>query len=684
MRHVANNRRFLAAILGIAVIMWVLFLGAGCKPRGGSADKDEKERAMQDNPSEYSNLDLSGKVNAPELSGGHGWLNVSRPLTLKELRGKVVALDFWTFCCINCMHGIPTLRRLERKYPEELVVIGVHSAKFTNEQVTENIREAALSYDVEHPVVNDSDFAIWNAYGVNAWPTIVVIDPDGKIVFKQSGEPDFALLDATVSGLIKKFDGKISKEKIPLALEKDKATATVLAFPGKALVDEKSGRLFVADSGHNRIVISGLDGKVQAIAGSGERGLKDGAFEEAKFDSPQGLLLVGEVLYAADTNNHCLRVLDLKQGRVATVAGNGGQSIFGAGGGAALKTALSSPWDLARIGERPEIYIAMAGCHQIWVYDPGKATVEVFAGTGQEGISDGPRLNAVLAQTSGLATDGTNLYFADSEVSALRMVDFTSPREEVRSLIGTGLFDFGDKDGDFGQALLQHPLGVAYRDGVVYVADTYNHKIKAADLKARSISTLAGTGKPGVGTAETPQFSSPGGLCVAGDKLYIADTNNHAIRVVDVKTRALTTVQFDLSDMEEAGPAVFDIPESAAVIDAGGNSLAAGSTVEITLKFREGFHLNTLGKPLVQLRVTGADGKTWVSRKFEAQVSGDAITFKIETGDIAEPKKIEAGLTIYYCTSDDQGVCCIGFARMSAPGGKEAGKVKLTRVVGAP
>ena len=638
---------------------------------------------MSKSDSHRDNLDLSGKLPAPELTGGHGWLNVAKPLTLKELRGKVVILDFWTFCCINCMHGLPTLHKLEKKYPDALVVIGVHSAKFTNERVTDNIRDAILSYGIEHPVVNDSDFAIWNSYGVNTWPTVALIDPEGKVVFAASGEPEFDLFDTAVAGLIKKFNGDINKAPIPLALEKDKAPVTLLSFPGKVLADEKSRRLFIADTGHNRIVIANLDGKVQAIAGSGEQGRSDGAFADAKFDSPQGMALVGDILYIADTNNHALRAIDLKKQTVTTVAGTGEQAFFGASSGPALKTALSSPWDLLRIDDKPDIYIAMAGLHQIWVYNPDNATVAPFAGNGSENIVDGPRLRSSLAQTSGLTTDGTNIYFADSEVSALRMVDMASPRQEVRTLIGTGLFDFGDKDGDFAGALLQHPLGVAYKDGIVYVADTYNHKIKAADLMAKTISTLAGTGKPGVGTADAPQFNSPGGLCVLGDKLYVADTNNHAIRVIDLKTKAVSTLQLDMSSTETATTVEqFDLPPGAKVVDSAGANLPAGSVVELTVAFKPGYHLNDSAKPIVQLRVTGEDGETWVSRKFTPETSGDTVTFKIDAGTVKKPKQIDVALTIYYCATGDQGACFIEFAHLSAPAGGEAGQVKLTHRIG--
>jgi thiol-disulfide isomerase/thioredoxin len=127
--------------------------------------------------------DTRALVRAPEFPAGMQWLNTATPLRLADLRGKIVLLDFWTYCCINCMHIIPELTALERKYPNELVVIGVHSAKFHNEGDSENIRQAILRYEIQHPVVNDRDFRIWRSYAVRAWPTLMVIKPSSVKVW---------------------------------------------------------------------------------------------------------------------------------------------------------------------------------------------------------------------------------------------------------------------------------------------------------------------------------------------------------------------------------------------------------------------------------------------------------------------------------------------------------------------
>ncbi|HYX42412.1 MAG TPA: thioredoxin-like domain-containing protein, partial [Pyrinomonadaceae bacterium] len=268
-------------------------------------------------PQEYR-----GRVRAPELEGGRGWLNTDKPLTIAGLRGKVVLLDFWTYGCINCIHIIPDLKRLEAKYPNELVVIGVHSAKFANEKETDNIRRIILRYELEHPVVNDADFAIWQAYAVRAWPTRYLIDPAGYVIGRVEGEGGYEQLDKLIGDTITEFRqrGQLNEQPLKLALERAQVGDLPLAFPGKVLADAKSDRLFIADSNHNRIVVAKLDGTLIDTIGTGARGAQDGAFDKATFFRPQGLALDGDALYVADTENHLLRRVDLKTRTVETIA----------------------------------------------------------------------------------------------------------------------------------------------------------------------------------------------------------------------------------------------------------------------------------------------------------------------------------------------------------------------------
>jgi sugar lactone lactonase YvrE len=480
------------------------------------------------------------KVAAPELTGGTAWLNTSAPIRLADLRGRVVLLDFWTLCCINCIHTLPDLAKLEAKYPGVLVVIGVHTPKFDNEKNTESIRKAVLRYQISHPVVNDADQAIWRRFRVNSWPTLVLIDPDGNLYGRISGEGVYDVLDEHIGKLVKQFKAEKKLKTTPLrfdlARNAEKGDGP-LYFPGKVLADAKGNRLFIADSTHHRIVITTLDGKKVAVAGTGVEGRADGSFDKAQFSDPQGLALDGETLYVADRKNHLIRALDLKAGTVKAVAGTGEQDRTNRGGGGpALKTGLNSPWDLL-LHDR-KLFIAMAGHHQIWALDLARGNVEPYAGDGREDLKDGPLDASSFAQPSGLSSDGKNLYVADSEISAIRELPLAG-KGRVRTVVGEGLFEFGDVNGVGDKVRLQHALGVAYRDGRLYVADTYNSKIKRIDPAKRSCETFVGERG---GWLSGPTFNEPGGLSFAGDKLYVADTNAHRIRVVDLRTRAVTTL----------------------------------------------------------------------------------------------------------------------------------------------
>ena len=486
----------------------------------------------------------SARIHAPEFPTGLDWFNVAAPLSLRALRGKVVLLDFWTYGCINCLHIIPDLKRLEEKYRAELVVVGVHSAKFTNERRGENLRRILVRYDVDHPVVNDERFEIWREYGARAWPTQVLIDPEGYLVGTASGEGNGEAFDRAIAAVIQVFEaqGKIDRTPVTLSPERERLQMGTLAFPGKVLADETSDRLFIADSNHHRLLICTLDGAVVDAAGSGGFGWTDGAFDDACFYRPQGLALDGQTLYVADTENHVIRAVDLNARQVATIAGTGRQAAWGGIGGASRETSLSSPWDL-QLATRL-LFIAMAGLHQVWMLDLDRGLVMSYAGSGREARVDGPADEAAFAQPSGLSLHHSTLYVADSESNIIRAIALP-PSNDVQTLAGGDLFEFGDRDGTGDDVRLQHPLGVAWAGGAVYIADTYNHKIKRLDPTTRRVLTFAGTGEAGLadGAASQARFYEPGGLSATSTSLYIADTNNHAIRRVSLADGSTTTLE---------------------------------------------------------------------------------------------------------------------------------------------
>lgn len=490
----------------------------------------------------------SSRIHAPELTGAIEWFNVPAPLTLKKLRGKVVLLDFWTYGCINCLHILPDLKRLEAQYRQELVVIGIHSAKFTNERESENIRRIIVRYDIDHPVANDATFAIWKAYGARSWPTQVLIDPEGYVVATASGEGKGEAFDRAIAAVIQVFDEqhKIDRTPLPLSPERERVQTSTLAFPGKVLADESTERLFIADSNHHRVIVASFDGRVTDVIGRGEFGRADGTFDAAEFYRPQGLALDGDRLYIADTENHLVRVADLATRQVTTLAGTGQQAAWGGDGGAAHETALSSPWDLQLSGRL--LFVAMAGTHQIWVIDRERGLALRYAGSGREARVDGPADEAAFAQPSGLALGDDTLYVADSESNIIRAIALP-PKNDVRTLAGGDLFDFGDREGFGDDVRLQHPLGVAWRDGRLFIADTYNHRIKVLDPRTRKVTVLAGTGKPGSrdGVPSEASFYEPGGLSATSERIFVADTNNQALRSVQLSDGHVTTVQLRFS-----------------------------------------------------------------------------------------------------------------------------------------
>ncbi|MCX5161377.1 NHL domain-containing thioredoxin family protein [Streptomyces sp. NPDC127061] len=435
------------------------------------------------------------RVRAPELVGKGGWLNTGdQQYTLADLRGRIVVLDFWTFCCVNCLHVLDELRELEEKHRDTLVIIGVHSPKFVHEAEHQAVVDAVERYEVHHPVLDDPELATWKQYAVRAWPTLVVIDPEGYVVAQHAGEGHAHAIAKLVEELEAEHAAKGTLRRGDGPYVAPEPVATHLRFPGKALLLPDGGFL-VSDTTRHRLVEIESDGEtVRRHIGAGERGFGDGGPEAARFSEPQGLAVLPDGRIAvADTVNHAIRAFDPATGETTTLAGTGRQWWQGSPtSGPAREVDLSSPWDVAWFADR--LWIAMAGVHQLWTYDPATQTVRVAAGTTNEGLVDGPADEAWFAQPSGLATsaDGERLWVADSETSSVRHVERDGTGFAVRTAVGTGLFDFGHRDGAAGQALLQHPLGVtALPDGSVAVCDTYNHALRRYDPASDEVTTLA-------------------------------------------------------------------------------------------------------------------------------------------------------------------------------------------------
>lgn len=451
------------------------------------------------------------------------------------------------------------MRRVAARFPDELVVIGVHSPKFDAERETSALAAAVARHGIEHPVVNDHDFAVWKAYGARAWPTVVLIDPQGYVLAQQAAEVEAEELSRQLAGWIVEYRerGALTSEPMPFLAGPAAPPAGLLAFPAKVAIGRVDGespgtnglRAWVADTDHHRVLELALDltrprARLLRVFGGGAPGLADGAAERAAFRRPHGLASNGDTLYVADTDNHALRAIDLASGQVRTVAGTGEIARqLALPGGDPKRVALRSPWDVFAVDDI--LFVAMAGSHQIWVLMEERELL-ILAGTGREALVDGPVSEASFNQPSGLAMAGVYLFVADAEASAIRAVTLEGD-VGVTTIVGRGLFEFGDRDGRGDDVRLQHPTGIAWAAPSLYVADTYNDKVKRLDLETREATTVAGggaaDGRESAGAG--PAFAQPEGLAAGDGFLLVADTNNHRLRRVDPTSGEVETVEIE-------------------------------------------------------------------------------------------------------------------------------------------
>ncbi|KAM5561005.1 protein SUPPRESSOR OF QUENCHING 1, chloroplastic [Rosa sericea] len=550
--------------------IWNVIFGVN-QPSIAQKEGESKLERIQQFVNYISDLETRGTAPiVPEFPPKLDWLNTAPIKLSKDLKGKVVVLDFWTYCCINCMHVLPDLEFLEKKYKDmPFTVVGVHSAKFDNEKDLEAIRNAVLRYDITHPVVNDGDMYLWRELGVNSWPTFAVVGPNGRLLAQLSGEGRRKDLDDLVEAALLYYGRKkiLDNAPLPLSLEKDndpRLFTSPLKFPGKLAVDVENNRLFISDSNHNRIVVTDLDGNfIVQIGSTGEEGLRDGSFDDATFNRPQGLAYNTKknLLYVADTENHALREIDFVNETVRTLAGNGTKGSDYRGGGKGSTQLLNSPWDVCFHPVNEKVYIAMAGQHQIWQLDTADGITRAFSGDGYERNLNGSSSSSTsFAQPSGisLSPDMMELYIADSESSSIRAVVLKTGGSRLLAggdpVFSDNLFKFGDHDGMGSEVLLQHPLGVlCTKGGQIYIADSYNHKIKKLDPASKRVSTIAGTGKAGFkdGTALEAQLSEPSGIIEAKNgRLFIADTNNSLIRYIDLSNEEPELLTLELKGVQ--------------------------------------------------------------------------------------------------------------------------------------
>lgn len=591
------------------------------------------------------------------------WINVSKHLTNKDLENRVVLLDFWTYACVNCMQVLPEIQKLEEQFGDKITVIGIHSGKFNNEKNTVAIRNAVLKYNIKHAVVNDADFKIWKNFGVEAWPTLILINPKGDVEKVYAGEGNANAITNDVKKLISKYSLQLSKTDLPIALESAKAVGHVLQYPAKIAYAKnfsyknivKTSALLIADSSANKIDIASLNGAILLEVGSGQAGFRDGDISSAQFKSPKGLLYRDNILYVADTGNNALRKVDFKNNQVSTLIGTGVRGLP-INSEISVKNAaknfdLASPWDLEFFPDQNNIIIANAGTHQLIKYNITQAKLSPFAGSGSEDIVDGKYPRNALAQTSGLSAFGGKLYFVDSETSSLRVADKNG---EVKTLVGKGLFVFGHQNGSASVALMQHPVGLVADDTGVYIADTHNNIIRKYNLATGTLSDYSGNMRgDGLGSAKNTSYNEPEAIISVLDKFYIADTNNN--RIVTLNRASGNSVLLDTvpplkmpkEGMLEYLPNLEKIPSQIVKSD---------SDVTLSFVMKPGWKINESAPSFFNL--------VEIRNKKEATLISRMDWSVIKSGSVKLPKlssKREYYLqgAVYYCQDKANALCLI-------------------------
>ena len=608
----------------------------------------------------------AGSVAAPEFPGGLDWYNTGgRPLALDELRGKIVALHFWSGSCVTCVHSLPDLERLSAEAGPAVMVMGVHAPRFTGEATSPAARAAALRNEVDFPFVADNDLAVSRAWGVESQPTTVVIDPTGMIVGVHTGEDLYAALSPVIGSLVDDFTSQLDNIPGDFPLERDGLPATVLAAPAGVAVTARADRLYIADTAHHRIVVASLpDGEVLAVYGSGRPELQDGAAAGASFREPRGLALSADetMLFVADTGNHAIRAVDLESGGVSTVAGTGLLGSLPTSGGQARGTALRSPWDVAVDGD--SLYVAMAGANQLWVIDTTAGEAEPIAGTGEAGVADGAALGAHLTRPSGVvvAGDGT-LYFTDPEASSVRALDAAGAN--VTTVAGpiSGPFAFGDVDGHGRDVRYQLPLGLAGDGDLLLVTDTLNHALRTLSRSTSEVRTLAGS-EPGWRDGVSAQFREPSAIDVVGTTAYVADTGNNVIRLVDLGDGATSTLV--LRGIEAFAPTADDAGYRGTVIDVTPAEVAQGpGAVVIDIALPPNHKVNGDAPSSATWSVDG--GVVEVDDVSSASLTGAMFPVTLPATFSPGQGALTVDLNLFWCANDAESLCFIEQVRFVVP-----------------
>ncbi len=610
-------------------------------------------------PGDSSTASTIDPVPAPDFATGVQWLNVPSAPTIPQLEGKVTIIYFWTTSCLSCRSVVDDAERLENEFPEAVVPIGIHTGRFEAESDPSMIGRFLTRWGLDHAIANDADYRIWQDWGITSWPTTVVVSHDGMVAARHSGDDAYEALMPVVESLVENPPAPSNPSRVVFTNQPEAAPQTVLSFPGDVLADPAGGRLFISDTGHHRIVVADIEtDDVLDVIGSGQEGFADGDAGEANFTEPGGLALSedGSVLYVADTSNHAIREVDLATGEVETIAGTGERGRPRTG--KSLDSPLDHPWDVELIDG--DLLVSVAGSNQIWRIDLDRMELEEEAGTGRAGVDNGPKKEARLAQPSGLARNaGGLLVVADAGSSSVRLLDET----ELTALTGPvdDLFDFGETDGSAAAARFQYPLGVTTTDGMVWVADTFNHRIRGIDSSSRRVTTLAGS-QAGWRDGMNPLFSSPAGIDAAVDTLYVADRGNHSIRRVDPATGQAETVV--LKGIELLVSNTDDAYEGAEItLDAVQVTPGPGAIV-LDVAMPVGYKINPLAPSRFEW---SSSGIATIDPLASQSITGPSFPMEVVTSFSEGEGMLRADLWLVYCEADQESICLFDRTRINVP-----------------
>ncbi len=585
------------------------------------------------------------------------WFNVSQNLTRKDLEGRIVLLDFWSSNCINCLQNIPKIKKLEEKFGDKLLVIGVHSGRLDNEKNPKSVREAVITYDINHPVINDYDLEIWGDFDISSWPTLVLVNPRGKIEYQQKGSIEVEKFSKKITKLVKKYRFILNFEPLPIVLERNNIENHILNFPSKIehasnfkYKDIEINALIISNSLDNYIIVSTLDGKIIEKIGSKAAGFKDGNFKDATFNYPTGLLYRDDILYVADRGNNAIRKVDFINKKVTTVIGSGVsgdilQNLVDAKG-----FNLSSPQDLDYFPDENHIIIANLGSNQLLIYDIENQKIKPFAGNGKRNLVNGKYPNNSLAQPSGIDANGDKLYFVDAYSSSLRSVDKSG---NVETLIGKGIREFGNKNGSKSEALMQNPGGVFVTNSAIYIADSYNHLVRKYDNDSKNISNYSGNGVKSDDIGDITSYSEVSDLTLVKDNFYIVDSHNNRIIVkntVNSKTSILDILPklvLPQDGLLEYLPNLEVIPNQA---------VKSNENINLLFNLGEGWKINEMAPSFFNLVEIINEKEANLIASYDWNIIKNGI---LKLPKMSDEKSYYLQGTVYYCENKANALCFI-------------------------